>query len=40
MGLKGFRAWFDYHAARGQTLDPSADPNLDLQIWVLNGWMI
>jgi hypothetical protein len=34
MGLEGFRAWFDYHAAHGQTLDPSADPNLDLRIWI------
>jgi hypothetical protein len=34
MGLKGFRAWFDYLASRGQTLDPSADPNLDLRIWI------
>jgi hypothetical protein len=34
MGLKGFHAWFDYRAARGQTLDPSADPNLDLRIWI------
>jgi hypothetical protein len=34
MGLKRLRAWFDYCAARGQTLDPSADTNLDLLIWI------
>jgi hypothetical protein len=34
MGLKGFRAWFDYLAAGGQALDPSADPNLVFQVWI------
>jgi hypothetical protein len=34
MGLKGFHAWFDYLAHRGQALDPSANPNLVLRIWI------
>jgi hypothetical protein len=34
IGLKGFHAWFDYRAACCQTLDPFADPNLDLRIWM------
>jgi hypothetical protein len=34
MCLKVFRAWFNYRASRGQTLDPSADLNLDLRIWI------